>query len=56
MSVTETNNTIYPSGFPMQEFKPSLNFSLDGFENGYGSLQGVQETGSSARLFFPFET
>ncbi|XP_028081333.1 dof zinc finger protein 1-like isoform X1 [Camellia sinensis] len=55
LSIADTNNTIYPSGFPVQEFKPSLNFSLDGFENGYGSLQGVQETGSSARLFFPFE-
>ncbi|KAL7260479.1 hypothetical protein ACSBR1_006196 [Camellia fascicularis] len=55
MSVADMNNTIYPSGFPMQEFKPSLNFSLGGLENGYGRLQGVQETGSSARLFFPFE-
>ncbi|KAK9292296.1 hypothetical protein L1049_020260 [Liquidambar formosana] len=48
------SNTIYSSGFPMQEFKPTLNFSLDGFESGYGSLQGVQQNGG-ARILFPFE-
>ena len=47
------SNSIYPSGFPLQEFKPSLNFSLDGFQSGYGSLQGVQESG--ARMLFPLE-
>lgn len=48
------STTIYSTGFPMQEFKPTLNFSLEGFEGGYGSsLQGVQETG--ARLLFPME-
>ncbi|KAI5329253.1 PREDICTED: dof zinc finger [Prunus dulcis] len=49
------NNTVYSttSGFPMQDFKPTLNFSLDGLGSGYGSLQGVQE--SSGRLLFPFE-
>ncbi|KAA8533574.1 hypothetical protein F0562_030992 [Nyssa sinensis] len=47
-------NTIYSSGFIKQEFKPSLNFSVDGFESGYASLQGIQEN-STARLFFPFE-
>ncbi|XP_022733604.1 dof zinc finger protein DOF4.6 [Durio zibethinus] len=46
-------NTVYTSGFPMQEFKPTLNFSLDGLGSGYGSLQGVQET--AGRLLFPFE-
>ncbi|XVF10343.1 hypothetical protein REPUB_Repub07fG0174700 [Reevesia pubescens] len=46
-------NTVYTSGFPMQDFKPTLNFSLDGFGSGYGSLQGVQET--TGRLLFPFE-
>ncbi|XP_052192963.1 dof zinc finger protein 1-like isoform X2 [Diospyros lotus] len=50
-----SNNAIYPSGFPLQEFKPALNFSLDGFENGYGSLQGVHQDSNNARLFFPFE-
>ncbi|XP_057489697.1 dof zinc finger protein DOF4.6-like isoform X1 [Actinidia eriantha] len=39
--------------FPMQEFKPSLGFSVEGYESGYGNMLGVQET--SARLFFPFE-
>uniref|UniRef100_A0A5B7AYY6 Dof zinc finger protein n=2 Tax=Davidia involucrata TaxID=16924 RepID=A0A5B7AYY6_DAVIN len=49
-------NAIYSSGFPKQEFKPSLNFSVDGFESGYASLQGIQEsTSHHARLFFPFE-
>ncbi|KAL4347273.1 hypothetical protein GQ457_17G022580 [Hibiscus cannabinus] len=43
-------NTVYTSGFPMQEFKPTLNFSLDGLGSGYG---GLQET--TGRLLFPFE-
>ncbi|XWS61562.1 hypothetical protein CRYUN_Cryun07bG0136000 [Craigia yunnanensis] len=46
-------NTVYTSGFHMQEFKPTLNFSLDGLGSGYGSLQEVQET--TGRLLFPFE-
>lgn len=49
-------NTVFPSGFPMHNFKPTLNFSLDldGLGNNYGSLQGVQET-TNGRLLFPFE-
>ncbi|XVE58330.1 hypothetical protein DITRI_Ditri04bG0161200 [Diplodiscus trichospermus] len=47
------SNTVYASGFPMHDFKPTLNFSLDGFETGYGTLQGVQ--GNGARLLFPVE-
>ncbi|XWS38013.1 hypothetical protein CRYUN_Cryun19dG0094300 [Craigia yunnanensis] len=47
------SNTVYSSGFPIQDFKPTLNFSLDGFETSYGNLQGVQENG--ARLLFPME-
>ncbi|KAL1568851.1 dof zinc finger protein DOF4.6-like [Salvia divinorum] len=44
----------YSSGFPMPEFKPSLNFSLDGLgSGGYGSFQGVQE--ANGKLLFPFE-
>lgn len=48
-------NTVYTPGFPMQDFKPTLNFSLDGLGSGYGSLhhQSVQE--SNGRLLFPFE-
>ncbi|KAJ7965308.1 Dof zinc finger protein [Quillaja saponaria] len=51
------SSTMYSSstGFPLQEFKPSLNFSLEGFENGYEGLQGMQETNSGARLLFPIE-
>ncbi|CAK9169344.1 unnamed protein product [Ilex paraguariensis] len=52
MPITDPN-TVYTSGFPLPEFKPSLNFSLDGLgSSGYGNLQGVQETGG--RLLFPF--
>ncbi|KAJ9148123.1 hypothetical protein P3X46_030212 [Hevea brasiliensis] len=46
-------NSVYTSGFSLQDFKPTLNFSLDGLGSGYGSVQGVQETGG--RLLFPFE-
>ncbi|GLU12056.1 hypothetical protein SLE2022_287650 [Rubroshorea leprosula] len=46
------SSTIYSTGFPIQEFKPTLNFSLEGFESEYGNLQGVQEN-DPARLLFP---
>ncbi|XP_038995896.1 dof zinc finger protein DOF4.6-like isoform X1 [Hibiscus syriacus] len=46
-------NSVYTSGFTMQDFKPTLNFSLDGLQSGYGGLQGVQQT--TGRLLFPFE-
>ncbi|XP_057969067.1 dof zinc finger protein DOF4.6 [Malania oleifera] len=46
------------SGFSaLQEFKPNLNFSLDGLGSaagGYGSLQGAHQD-TSGRLLFPFE-
>lgn len=44
--------SVYTSGltFPLQDLKPTLNFSLDGLGTGYGSLQ---ET--NGRLLFPFE-
>ncbi|KAK6936653.1 Zinc finger, Dof-type, partial [Dillenia turbinata] len=53
------DSSIYSSssstGSQLHEFKPSLNFSLEGLENGYGNLQlGVQDH-SGARLLFPFE-
>ncbi|KAL0409226.1 UNVERIFIED_CONTAM: Dof zinc finger protein DOF2.5 [Sesamum radiatum] len=53
--VTTTDlNTVYSSGFPnLPDFKPSLNFSLDGLGSNYGSFQGVQE--SNGKLLFPFE-
>ncbi|RDY02729.1 Dof zinc finger protein DOF4.6 [Mucuna pruriens] len=44
-------NSVYTCGFPLQDFKPTLNFSLDGIGNGYAGLQNVQ----SGRLLFPFE-
>ncbi|TKY74064.1 Dof zinc finger protein DOF3.7 [Spatholobus suberectus] len=44
------------TGFPLQDFKPpGLNFSLEGFENGYGGLQGIQEGPTGARILFPVE-
>ncbi|KAG5249479.1 hypothetical protein OIU76_003862 [Salix suchowensis] len=46
-------NTLFASNFPLPDFKPTLNFSLDGFGSCYGNLQGVQET--NGRLLFPFE-
>ncbi|KAI3453340.1 hypothetical protein Pfo_010003 [Paulownia fortunei] len=46
-------STVYSSGFPLPEFKPSLNFSLDGLGSNYGSFQAVQET--NGKLLFPFE-
>ncbi|KAH8487680.1 hypothetical protein Peur_069017 [Populus x canadensis] len=50
------SNNMFSTGFPLQEFKPSTqNFSLEGFESGYSNIQGVHETGSSARLLFPVE-
>uniref|UniRef100_A0A2C9WHJ6 Dof zinc finger protein n=2 Tax=Manihot esculenta TaxID=3983 RepID=A0A2C9WHJ6_MANES len=49
------SNPVYSSGFSLQEFKPTVNFFLQGFENsnGYESIHGVQENG--AKLLFPME-
>lgn len=58
MPITTDPTVVYSSsgGFQLPEFKPSLNFSLDGLgsSGGYGSLHGVQET-SGGRPLFPFE-
>ncbi|XP_074317675.1 dof zinc finger protein DOF1.8-like [Silene latifolia] len=60
MAVPDPNNEgEYSSGYPsLQEYRPSLNFSLDGIGNGYDRLQ-VQEQGhvenNGGRLLFPFE-
>ncbi|XP_044476521.1 LOW QUALITY PROTEIN: dof zinc finger protein DOF4.6-like [Mangifera indica] len=55
MQVPADPNAVYTPGFAMQEFKPTLNFSLDGLGvNGFDSLPGVQQT-STGRLLFPFE-
>lgn len=47
------SNAVYPSGFGLHDFKPSLNFPLDGLGGGYGNMQGVEEGGG--RMLFPFE-
>ncbi|KAI4363685.1 hypothetical protein MLD38_019873 [Melastoma candidum] len=56
LPILETS-TSYSAGFPLMEFRPSLGFpNSDGFENSYGSLQGLQESSSTgAKLFFPVE-
>ncbi|KAH6760471.1 hypothetical protein C2S52_009051 [Perilla frutescens var. hirtella] len=44
------------SGFPAHDFKPSLGFSVDGIDNGFGNIQGVEDqTNQSSRVLFPFE-
>lgn len=51
-------NVVFPNGFSLQnEFKPTLNFSLDGFGgNGeFENLQGAQDHSGNGRLLFPFE-
>ncbi|XP_057453054.1 dof zinc finger protein DOF4.6-like isoform X2 [Lotus japonicus] len=56
MNLSDSSTMYNSSGFPLQDFKPGLNFSLEGFENGYGGLQGIQEGGSGgARILFPVE-
>ncbi|XP_057980393.1 dof zinc finger protein DOF2.5 [Malania oleifera] len=55
MTDSSSSNSLYPSGFSFQEYKPTLNFSVDGLGNRFGStsgLQGIQEHGG--RLMFPF--
>uniref|UniRef100_A0A7C9A8L2 Dof-type domain-containing protein n=1 Tax=Opuntia streptacantha TaxID=393608 RepID=A0A7C9A8L2_OPUST len=57
MPVTDPNVVYSSSGFPsLQDFKPTLNFSLDGLGNGFGSLQ-QQETNNdhNGKLMFPLE-
>ncbi|XP_022759595.1 dof zinc finger protein DOF2.5-like [Durio zibethinus] len=49
---TPDSTTLYSStGFSMQDYKPTLSFSVDGLGNRAG-IHGVQENGG--RLFFPF--
>ncbi|KAJ1378694.1 Zinc finger, Dof-type [Sesbania bispinosa] len=50
-SLMANTNGLYPSGFPMQEVKPSIGFSVDGIGN--RSYDQVQESGGG-RLLFPF--
>ena len=47
------SNTLFSSGFPLQDIKPTLSFSIDGLGGDrFGNANGVQENGG--RLFFPF--
>ncbi|XP_058752953.1 dof zinc finger protein DOF2.5-like [Vicia villosa] len=59
MSLSESSAMYNSTGFALQDFKPGLNFSLEGFENGYGGLQGMNQEssggggGGGARMLFP---
>ena len=53
--LSDPNNTMFSTGFPLQEFKSAQSFSLEGLANGYSSIQGAHETGGSARVLFPIE-
>ncbi|PIN14458.1 hypothetical protein CDL12_12919 [Handroanthus impetiginosus] len=63
---SETNSVPYnSSSLNFIDFKPNLGFSLDGLENGYGNIQGVEDhhhhhhhhhnTNTSRSFLFPFE-
>ncbi|KAB5531599.1 hypothetical protein DKX38_018269 [Salix brachista] len=54
-ALSDPNNTMFSTGFPLQEFKSTQSFSLEGLENRYSNIQGVHETGGSARVLFPME-
>jgi len=53
MSVVYSSSSGLPS---LQDFKPTLNFSLDGLGNGFGSLQqqGINSD-HNGKLLFPLE-
>uniref|UniRef100_A0A0R0J0D5 Dof zinc finger protein n=1 Tax=Glycine max TaxID=3847 RepID=A0A0R0J0D5_SOYBN len=54
MPNSTNSNALYSSGFPMQEVKPSLNFSsADGMGNRSYDHHQIQERGGG-RLLFPF--
>ncbi|XVE77304.1 hypothetical protein DITRI_Ditri13aG0051600 [Diplodiscus trichospermus] len=48
---TSDSTTLYSTGFFMQDYKPTLGFSIDGLGNRAG-IHGLQENGG--RLVFPF--
>ncbi|XP_057426787.1 dof zinc finger protein DOF2.5-like isoform X2 [Lotus japonicus] len=54
--VSADPNTVYTTcGFPMHDFKPTLNFTLDGNGSDYASFQGHVQDTSTGRVLFPFE-
>ncbi|CAJ1972339.1 unnamed protein product [Sphenostylis stenocarpa] len=54
-SVSDSSTMYSSTGFPLLDFKPGLNFSVAGFDNGYDdSFQGIQD-GEGARILFPVE-
>ncbi|XP_045815981.1 dof zinc finger protein DOF4.6-like [Trifolium pratense] len=61
MTLSEGSAMYNSSGFALQDFKLGVNFGLEGFENGYGGLQGINQEGSGggvgggsgARMLFP---
>ncbi|CAL0319531.1 unnamed protein product [Lupinus luteus] len=56
MTLSDSSTMYNSAGFPpLQDFiKPGLNFSLEGFESGYGGIHGIHQDGASgARILFP---
>lgn len=60
MTLSESSAMYNSSGFALQDFKLGANFGLEGFENGYGGLQGINNQegsagggGGGARMLFP---
>lgn len=61
MTLSESSAMYNSSGFALQDFKLGVNFGLEGFENGYGGLQGINNQegsgggggGGGARMLFP---
>ncbi|CAI8598540.1 unnamed protein product [Vicia faba] len=59
ISLSDSSAMYNSTGFSLQDFKPGLNFSLEGFDNGnYGALQGMNQEnpgggGGGARMLFP---
>ncbi|XP_021893095.1 dof zinc finger protein DOF3.7-like isoform X5 [Carica papaya] len=48
------SNSLFPAGFPLQDYKPTISFSIDGLGNRPSNIQGVQENHGGNRFFFPF--
>ncbi|KAL4377053.1 hypothetical protein GQ457_02G001290 [Hibiscus cannabinus] len=46
--------TLYSTGFPMQDYKPTLSFPIDGAGNRASVLHHADQETNSGRVFFPF--
>ncbi|KAE8700977.1 F-box family protein, putative isoform 3 [Hibiscus syriacus] len=50
---TQDSTALYSTGFPMQDYKPTLSFPIDGAGNRAGVVHGGQEN-NGGRVFLPF--